>query len=122
MQVHEVLLMTFLKNVIIFGVHISSSSRSENRKNNFLILGEGTTYGINGSFGSPEKKFSINFTKANTKCCLSLHCNAHNSYLFVHERKSLNLKLAIKMLTFQVSFFLEVYVIDLVQVILEKYL
>ena len=34
----------------------------DNRKNNFLILGEGPTYGINGSFGSPEKKFSINFT------------------------------------------------------------
>ena len=29
----------------------------------FLLLGEGPTYGINGSFGSPEKKFSINFTK-----------------------------------------------------------
>ena len=29
----------------------------------FLLLGEGPTYGIYGSFGSPEKKFSINFTK-----------------------------------------------------------
>ena len=35
-------------------------------KNNFLILG------INGIFESPEKKFSINFTKANTKLCLRI--------------------------------------------------
>ena len=27
--------------------------------------------------------FSISFSKANTKCCLILHCNSDNSYLFV---------------------------------------
>ena len=36
-------------------------------KSNFLILGLGPTYGRNRSFGSQEKKLSINFTKANTK-------------------------------------------------------
>ena len=50
-----------------------------NRKNNFLTLDEGPTYGINGSFGSPENTISINFTKANTKFCLSLHYNPDNS-------------------------------------------
>ena len=30
------------------------------------MLGEGDTFGINGSFGAPEKKFSTNFSKANT--------------------------------------------------------
>ena len=49
-------------------------------KDNFLILDEGQTYGINGSFGSPETKFDINFSKANTKFYLSLHYNA--DYLF----------------------------------------
>ena len=39
-----------------FSADNSSSSHSDNRKNNFLILGEGPTFGINGSFGSPEKK------------------------------------------------------------------
>ena len=53
----------FARNVIVFGVDNNSSSHSDNRKNNFLILGECPTYGINGSFGVPEKKFSINFTK-----------------------------------------------------------
>ena len=28
--------------------------------------------------------YSLNFTKANTKFCLSLHCNGGNSFLFVN--------------------------------------
>ena len=40
----------FARNVIIFGVDNSSASHAENRKNNFLVLGESPTYGINGSF------------------------------------------------------------------------
>ena len=61
------------RNVIIFGVDNSTSSHSDNSKNNFKLLSEGPTYGINESFGSPEKKFNINFTKANTKLYWSLH-------------------------------------------------
>ena len=45
----------FARNVIIFGVDNSSSSHSENHKNNFLILGEGPAYGINGSFEKKKK-------------------------------------------------------------------
>ena len=56
-------------------------------KNNFLVLGEGLTYGINGSFGSLEKKFSINFSKASTKFCLSFYYNGDNSYLFVNGKE-----------------------------------
>ena len=56
---------------MIFEVDNSSSSHSDNRKNNFFILGEGPTYGINGSQllmqRSSEKKFNVNFTKARTK-------------------------------------------------------
>ena len=48
------------------------------------MLGEGPAFGINESFSSPEKKFSINFSKAKTKFCLSLNHNANNSYLFVN--------------------------------------
>ena len=82
----------FTRNVTIFDVDNSSSFHSDHRKNNFLILGEGPTYGINGSFGLPEKKFSINFTKTNTKVCLSLHCNADDSYLFVNGKEIFKLK------------------------------
>ena len=75
-------------------------SQVDNCKNNFLILGLGPTYGINGSFDSPEKKISINFTKVNTKFCLNY--NGDNSYLLM-EKKSLNLKLTIK-ITFLLDF------------------
>ena len=75
-----------------FSVDNSSSSHSDNRKNNFLKLAEGQTYVINGSFGSPEKKFSINFTKANADFCLSLHYNADNSYLIVNEKEIFTFK------------------------------
>ena len=44
------------------------------------MLGEGSTCAINGSVESPEKKFSINFSWANAKFCLSFHYNADNSY------------------------------------------
>ena len=50
------------------------------------------TYGINGSFNSPKKKFSINFTKANTKFCLSLRYNADNSYLCVNGKEIIRFK------------------------------
>ena len=82
------------RNVNFFGVDDSSSSHSDNCKNNFLILGEGLTYGINGS--------------------LSLNCNADNSYLFVNGKEILNLKLTIKMLTFQLNFVSKVFLMDLV--------
>ena len=39
-----------------------SSSHSDNLKNDFLILG-GDTFGINGSFGAPEKKLILILVK-----------------------------------------------------------
>ena len=99
MWVHGVLIMNLLEIFIIFGVDNSSSSHSEDGKNNFLVLGQGPTYGVNWSFASPEKNLNINSTKA--KLCLSLHYNADDIYLFVNGKKSLNLKLTIQMLTFQ---------------------
>ena len=59
-----------VRNVIIFGVDNSLSSDADDRNNNFLVLGEGPTFGINGSFGSSKKNLSINFSKANTKFAL----------------------------------------------------
>ena len=72
----------YAKNVVIFGVDNSSSSHVDNRKNNFIVLGEEDTFRITESFGTPGKKFSINFIKARAKFCLSLYCNGDNSYLF----------------------------------------
>ena len=80
------------RNFIIFGVANSSSSHADNLKNNFSVLGEGDTFGINGSFGAPEEKFIINFSKANTRFCLSLLYNADNSYLFVNGKEIFKFK------------------------------
>ena len=83
----------FASKVVIFGIDNSSSARTDNCKNNLLMLGDEPTYGINGRFGSPEKKFNVNFSKARTKCCLSWHYNGDNS-----------LKPIMKMFTFQLDF------------------
>ena len=52
------------------------------KTNNILVLGKDFTQGINGTTLYAETLYSINFTKANTKFCLSLHYNGVNSYLF----------------------------------------
>ena len=80
------------RNGIVFGVDNSSSSQVDNSNNNLFLLGEGPTFEINGSFDLLEKKFSISFSKANTKFCLSLHYNADNSYLFVNGKKIFKVK------------------------------
>ena len=69
-----------------------------------------------------KKKFSINFSKANTKYCLSLHYNDDNSYLFVKRKEIFNFKADNKKLTFQLNFVWEVFLMDLVLMSLEKYL
>ena len=38
--------MEFARNVVVFGVDDSSSSHADNDINNFLLLGEGPTFGI----------------------------------------------------------------------------
>ena len=75
------------RNVVIFGFDNSSSSNSDKRKNIFLVLGEGPTDDI--SVGAAEQKFSINFSKAKAKCCMSLHCNGYHSYLFINRKENL---------------------------------
>ena len=56
------------------------------------MLEEGLTFGIHGSFGTRDKKFSINFSKANTTFCLNLHYNANNSYLFANKKEIFKIK------------------------------
>ena len=56
------------------------------------MLGEGLTFGINGKFGSPEKKVSINFSNGNIKFCLSLHFNFDNGYLLVNGKEIFKFK------------------------------
>ena len=82
----------FGKNVIIFGADMSSSTKIHNRKSDILILGRGPTQGLESTL-SAEVMHSINFTKKNTKLCLSLHYNGANSYfLFVNGTEIIKFK------------------------------
>ena len=47
------------RNFIIFDVENSSSSHADNRKNNFLVLSEVPTPGINGCFDSLGKNLEL---------------------------------------------------------------
>ena len=50
------------KNVIIFGVDMSSTAKIDNRKKDILILDKGPTQGLEHTL-SAEKMYSINFTR-----------------------------------------------------------
>ena len=69
---------------------MSSSKKTDNRKKDILILGKGPTQTLEHTL-SAEKMYAINFTKKNTKFCLSLHYNGADSYLLMVQRL-LNLK------------------------------
>ena len=96
----------FAKNVIIFGVDNSPSSHPDNLENDFLILREGDAFGINGSFGAPEKNNNINFGEIKTKLCLILCYNSDNSYLFVKRKKIYKFKASNKNVNIPSNFFL----------------
>ena len=72
------------------------------------MLGDCPTFGINVSFDSPERKFSINSSKVNTNFCLSLHNDTTIVICLLIEKKFLSLRPTIKMLTFQINFVSEV--------------
>ena len=71
---------------------------TDNLQNDFLILGEGPTFGINESFGALENEFDTNFTKLKTKFCLILHYNADSSYLFVNGKETYKFKFSNKII------------------------
>ena len=75
---------SFAQNVIISGADMSSSVHANNKTKDILILDEDLAQGLDDTTLTAEKKYSINFTKSNTKFCLRLHYNGANSYLFVN--------------------------------------
>ena len=62
---------------------MSSSAHIDNKKKDILVLGKGSTQGLENTL-TAEKMCSINFTLTKKKFCLSLHYNGANSYLFVN--------------------------------------
>ena len=75
------------KNVITFGVDMSSSVHIDNKGKDILILGKGPTQGLNDTAVTAESRYSINFTRPNINFSLSLHFNGSNSFLFVNDTK-----------------------------------
>ena len=63
---------------------MSSSVHANNKTKNILGVGKDFVQKRDNTIIYTEKLYSINFTKTNTKFCLSLHCNGANSYLFVN--------------------------------------
>ena len=83
---------SFGRNVVIFGVDMNSSIHVDNKGKYILILGKGPTQGLGEHLLTAEKKFSVNFTNRRKKCCLSLHYNGANSYLFANSTKIIKFK------------------------------
>ena len=52
------------KNVINFGVDMSSSVDIDNKEKDIFILGEGTTQGLDDTTLTAEAKYPINFTQS----------------------------------------------------------
>ena len=65
-----------------------SSTKTDNRKKDILVLVKGPTQRLEHTL-STEKVYSINFTKKK-KFCLSLHYNGAESYLFVNSTEIMN--------------------------------
>ena len=63
----------WVRNVIIFGVDISSSLHIDNKKKDILILGIDPMQGLDDNTLTIEAKYSINFQDPLKKLFLSLH-------------------------------------------------
>ena len=109
-------------NVKIVGIDNNSSSHADDHKKNFLVLGEETTFGIMEDLIHQKKKLILilvkqtqNFAWVDITMLIIVVC-------LLMEKKYLNLKPTIKMLTLQLNFAFEAYLMDLVLLSLEQYL
>ena len=80
-----------IDNEIGRNVIMSSSTKTDDRKKDILILGKGPIQGLEHTL-SWEKLYSIIFTKEKTKFCLSFHYNGADSYLFVNGTEIIKFK------------------------------
>ena len=75
------------KNVIIYGVDMSLLVHIDDKKKDILILGIGSTQGLDDAMLPAQPQFSINFSRPNRKFCLSLHYDGSISFLFLYATK-----------------------------------
>ena len=79
------------KKVITFVADINSSVHIDNKNKDILILGEGSTQGLDDNTLTAERKYLINFSQPNRRFLLSLHYNGSNSFLFVNATKKISI-------------------------------
>ena len=70
---------------------MSSSVHIDNKGKYILILGKGSTQGLNHTLAA-ETHYTINFTRPGIKFCLSLRCNGSYSFLFINATKTYQFK------------------------------
>ena len=86
-QNYHYLTVARVKNVIIFGVDLSSSVHIDNKGKDILILGIGPTQGLDDTTLTAEAQYSINFSISNRRFCLIMHYNGRSSFLFLNATK-----------------------------------
>ena len=78
---------SYRKNVIIFGIDMSSSVHVDNKGKCILIPGEGPRQELDDTTLTVEAKYPINFTQSRKIFVLSPYYNGSNSFLFVNATK-----------------------------------
>ena len=78
---------SYRKNVINFGIDMSSSVHVDNKGKCILILGKGPRQELDDTTLTVEAKYPINFTQSRKIFVLSPYYNGSNSFLFVNATK-----------------------------------
>ena len=68
-----------------FGFDLSLSVHVDNKSKDILILGEGTTPGLDDTTLTAEAKYPINSTRSRKRFVLRLHYNGSNSLLMLQK-------------------------------------
>ena len=71
---------------------MSSSVHVDNKGKDPLIFREDPTQGLGEHSLTAEEMYLVNFTDHRKKCCLSLHYNGVNSYLFANGTEIIKFK------------------------------
>ena len=75
------------KNLIIFGVDMSSSVHIDKKKKDILIFRIGPTQGLDDNTLTAEAQYSVTISRSIRKFCLILHYNRSITFLFVNATK-----------------------------------
>ena len=82
----------FGRNVIIFGIDLSSSVHVDNKEKDILIFGKDPTQGLVEHSLTAEKMYLVNFLDHRKKYFISLRYNGTNSYSFANGTEIIKFK------------------------------